>query len=82
MKQTETHYILTNEEHGEDMTTSYHASQKLDLEQMIDDIDEQLGRTISKTTILDLLIYKQKLESLFEISSRLGSRKYAFEDST
>ncbi len=80
MKQTETHYILTTEERDNDLITSYHGSMvNGDLPDLLEDIQAQLKYEVDKSVKLDLMVYKQKVEGLLEISRKLGNRKYSFE---
>jgi len=81
MKQTETHYILTDEEHGNDMVTSYHAYlMDNDLPDMLKVVNEHLGDLVlDRKTKLELIDFRTRLEKLLEISKKFGTRRYAFQ---
>jgi hypothetical protein len=66
---------------NDDMITSCHNYWAREyIPHMIKETDEQLGRDITKSEKLDLMIFKQKLESMLIISTKLGSRKMSFQE--
>lgn len=64
-----------------DNTTSTHSYWGSDkIPDMLESVYEQLDQAEDKTEKLDLLIYKQKLEDLLDISKRLGDRSMSWRD--
>ncbi len=72
---------LTKHNDNDDVITSAHnywMNEKIP--QMIDTLDEQLSRDITKSEKLDLMKYKKKLVNVLQISRKLGSRKMSFQE--
>ena len=66
---------------NDNMITSCHNYWARDsIPHMIKEVDNQLARDINKSEKLDLMIFKQKLESLLVISTKLGERKMSFQE--
>ena len=81
MKQTKTHNILTDEEHGNDMLTSYHSYlMDNDLPDMLKVVNEHIDDLVlDHNTKLELMDFRTRLEKLLEISKKFGTRKYSFQ---